>query len=155
MDPILKQIKTELKPICQEENLKLKHIKNHFQEVLEYHDYYGLNRKKHFLLMRFILQKQEKSLSFVYRHVHSNRNGSTDESYSFADADQMTLPGITKTRQEKLLNLYQYQVEEGKIVNTVPLEEQYAIIIDVFKNSYKNIIKHAKNLNKTKKSLEE
>jgi len=148
MEPTLKLIKAELKPIVKEENLKYKHINNAFQEILEYTDYFTINRRKHFLVLRFICQKQENTLSFHYRYVFNTKLKSVDEAFSFADKAQEALPGVTPTDFTKLPPIYQFVVSEGSVINQVPFEEQYKTVMEVFKNNYKNIIEHAKNIAK-------
>ncbi len=154
MEPILKTIKTELKPFKQEHNFKVKHFKNAFQEGLEYYDYYSLNRKKHYLVLRFVYQRDQQSLSVFYRYQFQSKTKTVDEDHSFAQNEKATLPGIKKADREKLLQAYRFEVVDGKIINTVPIEEQYNIIIDVFKKNVNSIVKLAKTSNKITESPE-
>ena len=151
MEPLLKQIKTELKPIAKAENWKAKHINNHLQEILEYTDYFTLNRKKHYLTLRFILQKREHSLSFIYRYVYNSKTITVDETHSFAEANKKVLPGVSPLDREKLFDIYHYGIEDKTIRNEVPLEEQKQTLMEVFKNNYQTIVNHAKNIHKLNK----
>ncbi len=150
MEPTLKLIKTELIPIVKEENIRYSHINNFYQEILEYTDYFTLNRRKHFLVLRFVLQKRESSLSFNYRFVYNSKDRVVDELYSFADKDK-ELPGIGPIDKEKLSSIYKFSSKENGILNEIPLGNQSQVIMEVFKNSYKNIIDYAKNIAKIKK----
>ncbi|MBN2540486.1 MAG: hypothetical protein JXB08_03055 [Bacilli bacterium] len=154
MEPILKTIKTELKPFKKEHNFIVKRIKNAFQDGLEYFDYYSLNRKKHYLVVRFIYQKDQNSLSVIYRYQFQSKTKTIDEEHSFAEMDKVHLPGIKKADREKLYGAYKFDVVENKIVNTVPLEEQHKIIIDVFQNNINSIVKLAKSSNKKEENPE-
>ena len=151
MELILKQIKTDLKQIRKDNNWKFKHINNHFQEILEYTDYYSLNRKKHFLTMRFILQKKENSLSFNYHYVFSSKNFTIDETHSFAESTKDLLPGINPVDREKLRLIYRYEVEEKAIKNQISLDDQVKTVMEVFKANYPAIINHVKSFTKTNK----
>ncbi len=148
MEKILKKIKNDLLEIKKQENWKYKKYSNSVQEVLEYLDYFTINRKKHFLSIRFIFQKEQKSLSVIYNIQFHSKNLDINEKYSFENQKQTKLPGIKKENREKLLDIYEFQVIDNQIINTVPLETQYEVIINVFKNSIHNIIEYAKNINK-------
>jgi len=148
MEKILKKIKNDLIGIKKQENWKFKKYSNNVQAILEYLDYFTINRKKHFLSIRFILQKEQKSLSVIYNIKFNTKNLNVDETYSFEDKNQENLPGIKKENREKLLQIYKFQVKENQIVNTVSLEEQYEVIMKVFKDDIKTVIEYAKNINK-------
>lgn len=151
MELALKQIKTNLKPIAKSDNLKYKHLNNEFQEIIEYSDYYTLNRRKHYLVMRFIHQKRENVLSFNYRFVYNAKNVILDESYSFMDKDKVILPGINPIDRQRLFDLYKLSLIDNRIVNEISLDEQYKTLNEIFMNSYKNIIEYGKNLPKINK----
>ncbi|XMB72452.1 hypothetical protein RJI07_00775 [Mycoplasmatota bacterium WC30] len=151
MEAILKQIKQELKPIQKAENFRYKHFNNSFQESLEYHDFYTLNRKKHFLVFRFVYQKQEESLSLIYNYAFNSRTIVVNDIHSLADYKNDSLPGIIETDKDKLKDIYKFSVEEGQIKNVVDIEIQLDTILSIFKNNYKNIIDYAKNITKTQK----
>ncbi len=148
MKAILKQIKSELKEIKKAENLRYKHSNNRYQESLEYHDFYTLNRKKHFLVFRFVYQKQEESLSLIYNYAFNSRSIVVNETHSFSNYNTDELPGILETDKEHLKEIYKFSVEDGQIKNTVDLNIQLKIILSVFKSSYKRIIEHAKKISK-------
>ncbi len=148
MEKILKKIKNDLLEIKKQENWKYKRYSNSVQEVLEYLDYFTINRKKHFFSIRFILQKEQKSLSVVYNIQFHSKNLDINEIYSFENQKQTKLPGIKKENRERLLDVYEFRVIDNQIVNMVPLETQYEVIMSVFKDSIQNIMKYAKNINK-------
>ncbi len=150
METNLKKIKNSLKEICSKENFKYKHIKNHYQEMIEYYDYYSLNRKKHFLVFRFIFQKQEESISFTYHFEYNNRTKTINETHSLSNYEADKLPGLTEENKEFAKEIYSYAVEDGAIKNTVDLEKQTDKLINLFKKSYNNIIAHVKKLSKEK-----
>ncbi len=152
MEAILKQIKADLKSNIEADNLKIKHYKYKKQDILEYQTSFSLNRKKHFLNMRFILQKLEQTLSFSYRCVCTLKNLNIDEEYTFANKELDILPGVNPVDREKLRDIYKYVVKDNKIINDVLIEDQYKVILPIFKDNYKSIIKYAKNLVKTKRS---
>ena len=154
MEAILKQIKADLKNNIEADNLKIKHYKHKKQDILEYQTSFSLNRKKHYLNMRFIFQKPEKTLSFSYRCVCTLKNLNIDEEYTFANKELDILPGINPVDREKLRDIYKYVVQENIIINEVPIEEQYKVILPIFKDNYKSIMKYAKNLVKIKRSSE-
>lgn len=148
METNLKKIKTELKEICSKENFKFKHVKNHYQDILEYYDYYSLNRKKHFLVFRFVFQKQEESISFTYHFEYNNKTKIVNETHSLSNFEADKLPGISEESKNLAQSIYKYEVIDGKIVNTIDLNKQTEGILKVFKDNYSNIIKHVKNMSK-------
>ena len=151
MEAILKRIKQELKTIQKTENLRYKHYNNNYQEWLEYHDYYTLNRKKHFLVFRFVYQKQEDSLSLIYNYVFNSKNVVVNESHSLADYKSDSLPGIAEADKIKLKEIFSFSVEDGQIKNTTDIEIQVETIISVFKKNYQSIIEYARDTIKTEK----
>ncbi len=144
MEAILKQIKTELKTIRKENSFKLKRVNNHYQDRLDYYDYYSINRKKHYLMMSFIFQKKENSLSFIYNYVCTLKNCDINTTNSFQDALEKTIPGVNKADRQKLIGIYDFEVIDDIIQNKVSIEEQTKVVLDVFKNSYKSIIQSVK-----------
>ena len=148
MEAHLKQIKTELKEICEKENFKYKHVKNHYQEMLEYHDFFALNRKKHFLVFKFIYQKQEESISFTYHFEYNNKTKTVNETHSLSNHEVDKLPGVSSDSIDLAKTIYQYEVVDGQIKNAVDLDKQTTNILSVFKNNYSSIITHVKNLSK-------
>lgn len=147
MEMILKQIKNELKELSKQETFNLKHSKNKFQDKLEYFNYYTLNRKKHFLVFRFIYQKVEESLSFTYHIEIHNKNQDLIEDYNISDIDS-SLPGINEEYRDMIKSIYDYQVDDQRIVNKIDIQQQYEKIMLIFKKNYKNIIKYAENIAK-------
>lgn len=146
MEPIIKQIKTELKTFKKENNINLKHVKNHYQDILEYSNFFGINLKKHRLTVSIIYQKQENTLSFIYNYVCQLKNKDIDETYSIADKDIADYPGISYLDPKVIKGIYDFEVQDGMIKNKTSLEEQAKVIIELFKNNYKGLLKFTKNL---------
>ncbi|MCK4551811.1 MAG: hypothetical protein KAU02_02755 [Tenericutes bacterium] len=147
METILKQIKKDLQDLSKKEAYNVKHSKNKFQDKLEFYKYYTLNRKKHFLVFRFVYQKLEESLSFTYHIEFHNRNKDLIEDYNLSDIDA-GLPGIDEEYNDVIKSIYNYQVDNQRIVNKVDINQQYEKIMLIFKKNYMNIIKYAENLAK-------
>lgn len=146
MHPTLKQIKRELKAIAKQENLKVKHSKNSYQDMLSYVDYFAINRKKHYLNIEFVLQKQEKSISWQYRYEFHNREKDIDESYVLSQDKSGVFPGIDDADVRRVKKIYDYKAVDGHLENQVPLDVQALTLIDAFKNNYKTMIDYAKRL---------
>lgn len=146
MEQILKTIKKDLSEIAKKENFKVKHIKNNYQDILEYSYFFTMNRKKHFINFRFIFQKAEESLSFVYHYEFNNKDKTISNTHSLANYQIDSLPGISDSSKERLNSVYKYEIIENKIKNTIQIENQYNIILAVFKKDYNAILKYVKNL---------
>lgn len=146
MQPILKQIKRELKAIAKQENLKVKHQKNGYQESLSYTDYYAINRKKHYLSIAFVLQRRERSISWQYQVEYHNKNKDVDETYVLSQDKSGVFPGIDDNDVRRVKKLYDYVPKDGHLENQIPLETQALTLIDAFKNNYKAMIDYAKRL---------
>ncbi|MCK5731475.1 MAG: hypothetical protein KAH13_00500 [Tenericutes bacterium] len=147
MEMILKQIKKDLYEISKKEAYNVKHSKNKFQDKLEYFNYFTLNRKKHFLVFRFVYQKLEESLSFTYHIEIHNRNQDLIEDYNLSDIDS-SLPGINEEYKDMIKSIYDYQVDNQRIVNKVDIKQQYEKIMLIFKKNYMNITKYAETIAK-------
>lgn len=150
MQANLKQIKTELKDISKKENFKFKHVKNHYQDMLEYYDFFSLNRKKHYLVFRFIYQKQEESISFIYQFEYNNKTKAVNETHSLSNHEADNLPGLTEQAKEMAKEVYEYAVEGDAIKNKVELKTQTELILKIFKENYISIINYVKKLSKEK-----
>jgi|AntAceMinimDraft_18_1070375.scaffolds.fasta_scaffold00137_7 hypothetical protein len=144
MELIIKKIKTELKSLRREHNLRLKHTNNKYQETLEYTDYYGLNFKKHNLVCKFILQKQEESLSFTYNYTCTKRNCDIVKKFSFMSNDVEEFPCFSETDVKEIRDLYDFETIDNTIKNRVPLETQADVILKVLKNNYKQLTDYVK-----------
>ncbi len=151
MEQILKNIKKELLVISKENNLKYKHLNNHYQETLQYIAFFSLNRKKHYLEFCFTYQKREESLSFIYNYVFNSKSIVVNESHSLANYQEDTLPGIQEADKLNLKEIYKFEAIDNQIKNKVDILKQYEVVLDVFKNNFKNIMKHVKNVIKIKK----
>lgn len=144
METIIKAIKNEIKPLRKEYNLRLKHINNHYQEILEYTNYYGLNFKRHNLVCRFILQKQENSISFTYSYICAKKNCDTYNEITFLkDLDEY--PCFSDKDVEEIKSLYQFEMVDNTIKNTVSLETQAELLVRVFKKNYNELTEYVKN----------
>lgn len=154
MEQILKKIKTELKGIRKEYTLRLKHMNNKHQEVLEYTNFYGLNFKKHNLVCRFILQKQENALSFTYKYICDKKNCDIIQEYSFMSNDTLEYPCFTEEDIKKIKAIYTFEVEDNIIKNTTDLETQADVLVTVFKKNYKALNGFVKNQNNNKENPE-
>ncbi|MBI9008593.1 MAG: hypothetical protein JEZ05_01055 [Tenericutes bacterium] len=154
MEQILKKIKTELKDIRKEYVLRLKHINNKHQEILEYTHFYGLNFKKHNLVCRFILQKQENALSFTYKYICDKKNCDVIQEYSFMSTDTEKYPCFTEEDVSKIKELYKFEVVGNIIKNTTDLETQADVLVTAFKKNYKSLCEFVKNQNNNKENPE-
>ena len=154
MELIVKKIKTELKPIRKEYTLRLKHYTNKHQEILEYTNFYGLNFKKHNLVCKFILQKQENSLSFTYNYVCTKKNCDVTKEYSFMANDIDKYPCFTDADVLKIKDLYDFETVDNTIKNRVPLETQADVLLSVFKKNFHKLNEFVKNQDNNKENLE-
>jgi hypothetical protein len=145
MEPIIKRIKNELKPLRKEYMLRLKHINNRYQEILEYTNYYGLNFKKHNLVCRFILQKKENTISFTYSYICDKRNCDVFQEYSFLSDDIDVYPCFPEDDVLKIKKLYEFETENNEIKNRVSLDKQADVILNVFMKRYKKLTNFVKN----------
>jgi len=150
MEQVIKEIKLELKEFKRQNNVNLRHISNGYQDILEYSNFFGLNRKKHRIVVRIIHQKLENTISFVYNFVYTWRNNDIDETYSIADKDIADYPGISFLDPKEVKSIYDFNVEDGIIKNRVPLETQAKTIVELFKNNYKGLVTFTKNLSNNK-----
>lgn len=146
MEPTLKKIKTELKEIKNNNNLKYSHENNHIQETVEYSLYYGLNRKKHYLTFRFVYQKKENTLSFIYEYAYHKKQREIKEVYSLLNYQNTEFPGMDDIDEKQISSIYKFVNRENKIVNEIALKTQAEIVVDIFKKHYKSMIKYVKNL---------
>lgn len=146
MEPALKKIKNELKEIKTNHNLKYSHENNHIQETVEYAIYYGLNRKKHYLTFRFVYQKKEQALSFIYAYGYYKKQQEIKEVYSLLNYQNTEFPGMVDVDEKQISSIYKFVNQDNCIVNEVPLETQADLIIDIFKKNYASLIKYVKNL---------
>jgi len=101
--------------------------------------------------MRFVFQKRENSLCFVYRYVFNSKTTTLDETYSFSDKDITVLPGVNPIDREELRSMYNYVLQDNRIVYGVPLDLQAKKVFEVFQNNHKSIIEHARNIANIKK----
>lgn len=150
MEPIIKQIKLELKEFRKQNNINLKHINNQYQDILEYSNFFGINIKKHRLVVRIIYQKKENTISFVYNYIYTMKTNNIDETYSIADKDIVDYPGISYLDPKEIKSIYDFYVEENVVKNRVSVEEQAKVIVELFKNNYKGLAKYVKNLSNNK-----
>ena len=154
MEPIIKKIKTDLKPLKTDFNLRLKHINNNYQEILEYTDYYGLNFKKHNLVCKFILQKKENSLTFTYNYVCNKKNCDITKEYSFMSNDIEKYPCFTDADVSRIKELYDFSTEDNIIKNSVSLETQADVLLDIFKKRFKKLTEFVKKQASNKETPE-
>lgn len=151
MEQILKKIKKEIKPIQKANNLKYSHTNNRYQETLGYTAFFSLNRKKHYLEFRFVYQKQEESLSFLYNYAFNTKTTVVNEAHSLANYPEDKLPGIKEDSKLNCNDLYKFEVVDGQIKNTVDIDVQYEGILTIFRQNFQIIMKYAKNIAKIKK----
>lgn len=147
MEAIIKQIKTDLKPLKKDLGLRLKRTNNQKQEILEYIKVFGLNQNKHNLTLKISLQKAEKSISLNYSYICMKKHCELDETFSFFNDQTKEYPGLPDEDVKRIKELYQFDVIEGVIQNQVPLETQAEVLVKVVNKNWADIVDFVKNQN--------
>lgn len=148
MNKALSTIEEELNWIIKEYKATTDHTKNKHLESLAYHIHF--NKKKIKIIFQFLFMPREESLvlKIVYQ-IRDNQRELHEKVYPFSKIkDDLSLPMINEYDYQRINDVMDYELDEGKIKSVVSPLTQAVTYTEVIRRNISDIIKYGKQLKK-------
>ncbi|MCF7924095.1 MAG: hypothetical protein K9L64_03180 [Candidatus Izimaplasma sp.] len=148
MNKTLKTIQEELEWLVKDYKASINYDNEKFIETLNYQINY--ERKKIKLLFQFLLMPKEETLTMKVIFQIKDKNKTLHEkTYPFSKIkDDLKLPMINDYDKQRIEDVLEYEVVNGKIKSVVSQLTQGLTYTEIIRRNIKDIIKHGRDLRK-------
>ena len=146
MNQVLKKVKEEFSGFIKENQCKFKHKKLNNMEILSILPLSNTRKKSVKIDFLYFILEEGTDVLITYEAIDESKN-EIIESFAFSGlAKDQLLPMIDEANIEKLKSNFNYELVEGKLKNTINLDEQIKVFIEIVKANFKKIINYQKQV---------
>ena len=146
MIEVLKKVKEEFSGFVKENQCKIKHKKLNNMEILSIVPLSNTRKKSVKIDFLYFCLEQGTDVSITYEFLEESKKEIT-KSFAFSGlAKDQSLPMVDEANIEEIKSNFHYELVEGKLKNTINLDEQIKVFIKVVKANYEKIINYQKQI---------